>query len=794
MCTTPDGGLLFFGSAGSEDLIASNRDFYLIKTDLDGHVSWSRNYNGEYFFSFDWGNDVCPTADGGYILIGDGSVNWPMDMYMIKTDSDGNHLWEHYLGETFFDFGNAICQTDDGGYILCGITKYVETGKNDVVVLKTDPDGAVLWTRHVGGTGTDWGNALCVTPAGDYVVAGYTDSYGAGHFDVWLFKISGLFPQFDAEPRTGHAPLEVHFTDRTLGNVVSWQWDFETDGTFDSEAHNPSWTYEEPGVYTVQLDVSNTNHTLTLVSEEYVHVFDGESALLFNNPNSFVTCAAAPDLELTAAFTIEAWINPHDWGVFETFGLGRVVDKMNVSLYLVNSYLSFNRHCLTLQMVHAEGPVSYSHTPEQSIVLNAWQYIAATYDGQGTVRMYINGVEQTVSHTTHPSGGIRENGDDDVVIGSSPDHGWTYVGLIDEVRIWNRARSAEEIRGNMNVCLSGTEVGLVGYWQMNEGVGQTIHDKSPHEHHGSLGDVLWREGIRLSPLTTDTDEDGILDVEDNCPYDANPLQDDTDTDGIGDACDNCPHEPNPDQIDDDGDGSGDVCDSCTDTDGDGYGDPGYAVNTCQEDNCPALSNPDQADVQRGNIDCQGDIDVLDVLAVVNHILGTTLLAGSPLERADCNDDGSVDILDALGIVNAILGIGNCAAALSTTAITPEVMQFCRSLKPYLSPGDFNRFMALVKAESAPPTRYSLAQNYPNPFNPETTIQFAIPISSHVSLTIFNITGERVKGLIEGEWAPGYHSIRWDGTDEYGKTVSSGVYFYRIKAGDFTASKKMLLAK
>jgi len=70
---------------------------------------------------------------------------------------------------------------------------------------------------------------------------------------------------------------------------------------------------------------------------------------------------------------------------------------------------------------------------------------------------------------------------------------------------------------------------------------------------------------------------------------------DSDNDGIGDACDNCPFVYNPLQSDADGDLIGDACDSCTDTDGDGYGDPGYAANTCPEDNCPAIFNPDQSD-------------------------------------------------------------------------------------------------------------------------------------------------------------------------------------------------------
>ncbi|HOW17593.1 MAG TPA: thrombospondin type 3 repeat-containing protein, partial [Phycisphaerae bacterium] len=93
----------------------------------------------------------------------------------------------------------------------------------------------------------------------------------------------------------------------------------------------------------------------------------------------------------------------------------------------------------------------------------------------------------------------------------------------------------------------------------------------------------------------DGDTDGVGDACDNCPNAPNGDQADADSDGVGDACDNCPITANADQTDADGDRVGDACDTCTDTDGDGFGDPGFPVNTCPTDNCPPLYNPGQAD-------------------------------------------------------------------------------------------------------------------------------------------------------------------------------------------------------
>ncbi|WP_457566089.1 LamG-like jellyroll fold domain-containing protein [Caldithrix abyssi] len=93
-----------------------------------------------------------------------------------------------------------------------------------------------------------------------------------------------------------------------------------------------------------------------------------------------------------------------------------------------------------------------------------------------------------------------------------------------------------------------------------------------------------------------------------------------------------------------------------------------------------------------------------------------------------------------------------------------------------------------------PVKYRLAQNYPNPFNPTTTISYQLPKTSDVDLTIYNILGEEVRVLVNSKKTAGSHSVTWDGRDRSGKILPSGVYFYRIKAGEFSAIKKMILLR
>ncbi|UCD64186.1 MAG: T9SS type A sorting domain-containing protein [Candidatus Zixiibacteriota bacterium] len=93
-----------------------------------------------------------------------------------------------------------------------------------------------------------------------------------------------------------------------------------------------------------------------------------------------------------------------------------------------------------------------------------------------------------------------------------------------------------------------------------------------------------------------------------------------------------------------------------------------------------------------------------------------------------------------------------------------------------------------------PQGYLLSQNYPNPFNPSTTIRFTLPRRSDVKIDIFNILGQRIVTILDEARPAGQHSVVWDGTDENNRPVSTGLYFYRIKAGDYTDSKKMLMLK
>ena len=98
------------------------------------------------------------------------------------------------------------------------------------------------------------------------------------------------------------------------------------------------------------------------------------------------------------------------------------------------------------------------------------------------------------------------------------------------------------------------------------------------------------------------------------------------------------------------------------------------------------------------------------------------------------------------------------------------------------------------SEDNRPTEFTLSQNYPNPFNPETYIEFGLSKASHVKIDVFNIVGQKVRTLVDEEMLPGRYVADWDSRDEQGNAVSSGIYFYRMQADDFSDMRKMLLVK
>jgi len=320
---TTDGGYIVAG--GTNSFGAGLSDMYLIKTDSIGDTLWTKTYGG---VNSDWAYAVEQTTDGGYIVAGNtksfGAGDY--DVYLIKTDSIGDTLWTRTYGGGSGDRASAVQQTTDGGYIVAGSTGSFGAGSSDVYLIKTDANGDTLWTKTYGGGSGDWASAVQQTNDGGYIMTGHTHSFGGGV--LYLIKTdsngntgcnemgtqtivsggaivsstdstiigSGAIVNSTATVVTSPSIIVstlcvppvanfiasdtmickgdcINFFDLSTSSPTSWQWSFPGATPSSSTAQNPTnICYDTAGIYDVQLIATNATDSDTLLKTIYIQV------------------------------------------------------------------------------------------------------------------------------------------------------------------------------------------------------------------------------------------------------------------------------------------------------------------------------------------------------------------------------------------------------------------------------------------------------------------------------------------------------------------------------------------
>ncbi|TKJ42105.1 hypothetical protein CEE37_00050 [candidate division LCP-89 bacterium B3_LCP] len=187
---TTDGGYILGGETFSFG--AGDYDMYLVKTNSLGIMEWDATFGGS---DCDRCNSVQKTIDGGYILGGDswsfGAGNY--DMYLVKTDSLGNQEWQQTYGGDGWDYCYSVQQTGDGGFILGGSTPSYGAGMRDMYLVKTDSLGNFVWQQTFGGSNIDYCFSVQQTVDGGYILGGWTKSFGAcSQGSIYLVKTDYL--------------------------------------------------------------------------------------------------------------------------------------------------------------------------------------------------------------------------------------------------------------------------------------------------------------------------------------------------------------------------------------------------------------------------------------------------------------------------------------------------------------------------------------------------------------------------------------------------------------------------
>ena len=211
----------------------------------------------------------------------------------------------------------------------------------------------------------------------------------------------------------------------------------------------------------------------------------------------------------------------------------------------------------------------------------------------------------------------------------------------------------------------------------------------------------------------------------------------------------------------------------------------------------------------GDVNRDGQVSILDLI-LVSQQLGKRVPANSPV---DVNGDGVVSILDLIFVSQ---GIGNTTASAAPVTLNPDLIGAVTTES--VDPATIEAWIAQARLEddgslafkqgienlesllaSLVPEETALLANYPNPFNPETWIPYQLATPAEVTLTIYDMNGQLVRRLAVGHQAAGMYQSRtraayWDGRNQLGEPVASGLYFYTLTAGEFTATRRMLILK
>ena len=206
----------------------SANNISLIRTDSDGNMIWEQDIN---LSQTDKAYDFIITTDGNYLIVGQStsSINGSSDILLLKTNSFGTVEWELHYGDDQDNIGQSVYQTYDGGFIVCGFTVSPNTGYNYVYLLKINSEGVEEWSKSYGGEGHDYGYSVLQDTDGGYIIAGVSRSSGDSNGDGFLMKTDSDGNQLWSKTYGG-----------PLAEVI-YDVDFTSDGGFILAGHTNSY-------------------------------------------------------------------------------------------------------------------------------------------------------------------------------------------------------------------------------------------------------------------------------------------------------------------------------------------------------------------------------------------------------------------------------------------------------------------------------------------------------------------------------------------------------------------------
>jgi len=218
---TADGGYIIGGYTSSFSYNKDSGNAYMLKLDPNGNLQWSKTFSGPSQITDVY--DIVQTPDHGYAMTGySNAFGEPNgDAFLAKTDSMGNLQFIKTYGFKGYDWGTSLIQTADGGFMIGGTYSTDSTSLDlDVYLLKTNPTGDTTFTRTYGGKGSEFGQCIRQVTGGNYILGGYTNSFGAGAYDACVMKFNNsgdtLFSRLYGGPLDDEANCVMQCTDGSI--------------------------------------------------------------------------------------------------------------------------------------------------------------------------------------------------------------------------------------------------------------------------------------------------------------------------------------------------------------------------------------------------------------------------------------------------------------------------------------------------------------------------------------------------------------------------------------------------
>ena len=179
------GGFIIVGSTKSYG--AGGRDLYIVRTNSTGGFLWNKTYGGTLF---DTATDIKECSSGGFIIVGwtESYGEGGKDLWLLRTNASGDLIWDKTFGGSKEERGEEIIECSDGGFAIIGRTASVDPGNYDAWLIRLNATGGHLWNQTYGGAGIEYGYGIVECSEGGFAITGWTQSYGAGSFDMWLMR------------------------------------------------------------------------------------------------------------------------------------------------------------------------------------------------------------------------------------------------------------------------------------------------------------------------------------------------------------------------------------------------------------------------------------------------------------------------------------------------------------------------------------------------------------------------------------------------------------------------------